>query len=318
MKFKYCIIIVLLTGVMSGFAQFPYLLYGRVYNSDGTIPADGDIRITTYNKTRGIEIDTSYNGGKEHAFWASNLSGYGFFVFYCRGDTVIIRMQNVNPSSPYYSERNEVEYVCPSSAEDWPATVEIGTSVVSVDLLTFSAEAERNDVTVSWTTGQSQCPRFIVERKKGDALFEEAGQVTGQTDKESGIYEFQDRNLDTGSYYYRLRFIHADGSSTCSYEVNVLVNIPKEFRLCQNYPNPFNASTCIEYELPKASEVHFQIFNTLGQRVYDIKKDHQKPGYFEFIWHGSASDYRTLPSGTYIIQMRADRYRSVKKIVLLK
>jgi len=307
----------LLLSSMATYSQVPCLLYGRVYNSDGTIPSDGDIRITTYNMTQDYAIDTMYNGGYEHTFWSCNLSKT-YTIWFHFGDTIRIQMGNINSESPYFGEYFELEHICPLSWEDLPAAVEIGTSVVSVELLSLKAEAEKNDVTVTWSTRHSDCLRFIVERRKGDASFEVAGQVPGQPDKQSGLYSYQDRNLDTGSYNYRLRFINADGSSTCSYEVNTVVNIPKSFHLCQNYPNPFNASTCIEYELPKPTEVHLQIFNTLGQRVYEIKKDHADPGYYEFFWYGESSNHQALSSGSYIIQMRAERYRSVKKMLLLK
>jgi hypothetical protein len=58
-------------------------------------------------------------------------------------------------------------------------------------------------------------------------------------------YEYFDRNLLNGKYFYRIKQMDYNGTFTLMYmngfaEIN---NSPNNFMLLQNYPNPFNPST---------------------------------------------------------------------------
>lgn len=94
--------------------------------------------------------------------------------------------------------------------------------------------------------------------------------------------------------------------------------IPKEYHLYQNYPNPFNSTTIIRYALPNPGDVELTIYNILGQKVWDYKTNHQQPGYYEITWNGHNNSGHLVSTGVYIYRIKADKYVSQKKMLLLK
>lgn len=89
--------------------------------------------------------------------------------------------------------------------------------------------------------------------------------------------------------------------------------IPRKFALNQNYPNPFNPSTIIEYSIPHQSDVELKIFNILGQEILTLVDEMKEVGNYKVLL-----DMAQYPSGVYVYQIRADNFRDVKKLLLIK
>jgi len=96
-------------------------------------------------------------------------------------------------------------------------------------------------------------------------------------------------------------------------EVKQITLKPEQFKLYNAYPNPFNPSTTIKYEIPKESNVTLKIFDTLGREVATILNAEKKAGQHEVEWN--AKDYA---SGIYFYQIRAGKFVSTKKMLLIK
>ncbi|NNL21331.1 MAG: T9SS type A sorting domain-containing protein [Ignavibacteriaceae bacterium] len=90
--------------------------------------------------------------------------------------------------------------------------------------------------------------------------------------------------------------------------------VPDVFALEQNYPNPFNPSTVIEFSLPQdVKNAKLTIYNALGERVAELVNTSLEAGRYTYQW-----DARTVATGMYIYELRADKFVSVKKMVLMK
>ena len=89
-------------------------------------------------------------------------------------------------------------------------------------------------------------------------------------------------------------------------------NIPQGFILEQNYPNPFNPKTVIRYSVPHRTVVRIRIIDMLGREVRTIINGEKSAGQYEIEF-----DARTLPSGLYFYQLKADNFLQTKKLVLL-
>ena len=86
-----------------------------------------------------------------------------------------------------------------------------------------------------------------------------------------------------------------------------------DFVLYQNYPNPFNPSTKIEYKLLQASDVKFNIFNLLGEKVFEQNFGYQTAGSYKVNFDG-----KNLSSGVYIYSIYTNENRLSRKMMLMK
>ncbi|MCF6268348.1 MAG: T9SS type A sorting domain-containing protein [Melioribacteraceae bacterium] len=99
--------------------------------------------------------------------------------------------------------------------------------------------------------------------------------------------------------------------------------IPNEYVLFQNYPNPFNPSTMVKYGIPEQSNIRIEVFNMLGQSVALLVNGNKSAGYYETTWNASSAT-GGLPSGIYLVSLRAEglnskkNFTQVKKALLLK
>ncbi len=94
--------------------------------------------------------------------------------------------------------------------------------------------------------------------------------------------------------------------------------LPDKLELSQNYPNPFNASTVIEYETQTAGPVTLDIYNILGQRIFEHQIETQAPGSHTFRWNGQDQTGADVPSGIYFYRVTTDGVTQSRKMVLLK
>lgn len=89
--------------------------------------------------------------------------------------------------------------------------------------------------------------------------------------------------------------------------------LPKEYMLKQNYPNPFNPTTTILFSIPKQSMVTLRICDVLGKEITVLLDEELQPGEYKAVF-----DAGQLPSGIYFYHIKAEEFRQVKKLMLLK
>ncbi len=94
--------------------------------------------------------------------------------------------------------------------------------------------------------------------------------------------------------------------------------IPMYFELSQNYPNPFNPETRIRFGLPKAAHVLIEIYNALGQKVRILVDDNYQAGYYERIWDARNDRGEKVPSGIYLLKMRAGDFVKTRKMLVVE
>ena len=97
-----------------------------------------------------------------------------------------------------------------------------------------------------------------------------------------------------------------------------LDSVPQDYALSQNYPNPFNPRTHLKYELPTASQVKITVFNLNGQRVRILFDGKKNAGRYVASWNGSNTAGRRVASGVYFVRMKAERFVTVRKMILTK
>ena len=106
------------------------------------------------------------------------------------------------------------------------------------------------------------------------------------------------------------------GESTSVEENNVVQVTPK---LGQNYPNPFNPTTTISFSVAQTSPfVNLEIYNMKGQKVKQLVNEKLSGGQHSVIWNGNDDSGNPVSSGMYFYKLRAGKYTSTKKMILLK
>ena len=193
-------------------------------------------------------------------------------------------------------------------------------SIVPVELTSFTASVNDNDVTLSWETAtELNNSGFEIEKKSVSGVYDKIGFVPGfGTTTEPRAYSFSDVNLLSGNYTYRLKQIDYDGSFEYSDAVEVEIVIPDVYSLHQNYPNPFNPSTKITFTLAANAQVTLKVFDVLGQEVMTLINQDITAGV-----HTYDFDAAGINSGVYFYRIEANgidgtNFTSVKKMILLK
>ena len=186
-----------------------------------------------------------------------------------------------------------------------------------VELASFTAKSSGRNITLDWNTaGEVNNYGFYIERKDGENdIWKERGFIKGNgTVSTPKNYSYEDKNITTGKYNYRLKQTDYNGNFKY-YELSneVIVGAPSKFALSQNYPNPFNPSTSINYELPITNYVLLKVYDLTGREVMQLVNEIKPAGYYTVKFDAS-----NLSSGMYFYKIQAGDFSSVKKMVLVK
>jgi photosystem II stability/assembly factor-like uncharacterized protein len=185
-----------------------------------------------------------------------------------------------------------------------------------VELASFTAKVNPvGHAVLNWVTASEiNNSGFEIERRAINEQFAKIGFVEGYgTTSEEKSYSYVDKNINTGTNYYRLKQVDFDGTFQYSKEIELDVTSPLSFGLEQNYPNPFNPNTNIKFSLAIAGNVKLTIFNTLGEEIGVLVNGYKDAGFFEVNF-----DAANLPSGTYIYRLETPGYFEAKKMILIK
>jgi CHRD domain/Secretion system C-terminal sorting domain len=191
------------------------------------------------------------------------------------------------------------------------------TKPLPVELTSFTASVNSNNVLLKWTTAtELNNLGFEIHRSNNKQDWNSLGFINGKgTSSEISNYAFEDKNLSSGRYYYRLKQVDNNGTFEYSSIVEVAVgNIPAGFVLEQNYPNPFNPSTVIKFGFDKVTKASLKIYDELGNEVATLFSGPAEGGrIYELTFNASG-----LSSGVYYYQLSGDNKTEIKKMMLLK
>jgi hypothetical protein len=190
------------------------------------------------------------------------------------------------------------------------------TLVVPVELASFSANVNENDVTLLWlTVTELNNSGFDIERAVVNGKWEPIGFVAGNgTTTEIHTYTFNDNDLPTGIYNYRIKQIDYDGTfEYFELEKAIEISPPNEILLLQNYPNPFNPSTTIEFVVAEKSNITLEVFNSIGEKVSNLVNEEKEAGSYRIDF-----DATGFTSGIYYYKLQADNFVQTRKMILLR
>ncbi len=95
------------------------------------------------------------------------------------------------------------------------------------------------------------------------------------------------------------------------------LNSPGIFRLNQNYPNPFNGQTTITFSVHTPGEYQFQVYNTLGENLYQKNFGFLEAGSYGHLFSTADLGASSSASGVYFYGLSSAGIRDVKKLIVL-
>ncbi len=191
--------------------------------------------------------------------------------------------------------------------------------VLPVEMISFSYRINATNVELMWqTSAEINNYGFELYRsaKNTNSGWAKIGFVRGSGTKSTPTsYQFLDMKLNTGKYYYRIKqFDYNNTLTVIDMNGYAEVGVPKNFTMSQNYPNPFNPSTKIDFQIPLDSKVTLKVYDLTGREIATLlNNEFRAADYYTMKFDGSG-----LASGVYIYRLSADKYSSVKKMVLIK
>jgi hypothetical protein len=214
-----------------------------------------------------------------------------------------------------------------SSFGDW--AIAEGDQALPIQLAHFTASVAQNsnNVILNWRTlSETNNYGFGVQRSpgaEGNYADLPGAFIPGHgTTVEPHDYSWTDQSVPQGVYYYRLKQMDLDGTTTYSDGVRIETGSPltvtqtrpATFALAQNYPNPFNPETSIEFTVDARNYTTVRVHNILGQEVGTLFADMAEAGQtYRVRFDGTG-----LPNGVYFFALTSGSKSSLRKMTLLK
>lgn len=142
----------------------------------------------------------------------------------------------------------------------------------------FSAERQsEKSARLRWTTSQEEgLDKFEVERSVDGIAFDQIAQVTARNLSEEGSYVYVDENIQASGYYYRVRAMEHDGSSSLTEVKRVLFpsHAKASFYLT---PNPANDFCTLNWR-KDAGPFTWQLWEVNGKMLRTQRVTDSQPG----------------------------------------
>lgn len=194
------------------------------------------------------------------------------------------------------------------------------TDVIPVELASFEAWTDENRAVLHWqTSSETNNAGFELQhRVSGEAAwtvrdFIESA-VNGGTTSEPQSYRVRTGPLTPGLHDFRLRQVDLDGTSTLTDPVSVQIRMARAVRLLPPSPNPITDRATISFAVDGTENAVVALYNLLGQRVRTLYRGAVAPGLEQEI----EFDAQDLPSGTYLLRLRAGGQTQTQRLTVVR
>ena len=188
-------------------------------------------------------------------------------------------------------------------------------SPLPVELESFSAVRDGQDAVLQWATAsETNNSGFSVQQRRA-GTFQEIAFVNGAgTTNQRQQYTHRVRDLDAGTYTFRLEQIDFDGTTTPSSSVEVSIPLAQSFALTAAYPNPFRNTARFALEVQETQDVSVTLYNMLGQRIRSVFDGTVRAGTPQAL----VIDGNNLSSGVYVYRIKGRTFSTTRQIALVK
>lgn len=204
------------------------------------------------------------------------------------------------PAVSAYGSGYSIEVSIGSFSEFLPGTDSEDTnSSLPVDLLSFEAKGESDQVTLTWSTASElNNDYFEIERSVDRVHFEAIDRIYGAGNSNEVIdYQTADESPLWGTSYYRLKQTDFDGTFSYSEMVSIQRDLDVESLRLNTYPNPAQNHLNIQVAVPLFKEVYtIEVFHVNGVRM-PVAHDKESDRLLRL-------DTSKLQGGLYIVRLQ--------------
>lgn len=194
-----------------------------------------------------------------------------------------------------------------TSENDIYANLVPSSGVLPLTLISFEAQLIDRNALLSWSTSSEQnTSYFEVERSKDGSVFSKIGRVHAAGNSSSiRNYSFADNAFVSGTNFYRLKMVDADGRFT--YSKTVAIRVDGNSNALQIFPNP--AKGILHVQVPGSNENAMLIITDMtGRKVKQQKINGSGNTSFSI-------DIDDLPKGTYNLLLKGKSLNEHQKFV---
>ena len=195
------------------------------------------------------------------------------------------------------------------------------SSGLPVEMAGFEATRSGSSVELRWgTASETNNAGFRVQHEPvGQNSWQEVGfvesQAEGGTTTETQTYRYSvQQDLEPGTHRFRLQQQDLDGSTSLSDVVSVEVQMQDALTLRAPVPNPATGQATVTFAVKEATDAEVVLYDMLGQQVRTLYEGTPAAGQAKTL-RVRAGD---LPSGTYIVQFRADGQIRTQRLTVVR
>ncbi|MEO8513016.1 MAG: T9SS type A sorting domain-containing protein [Ignavibacteria bacterium] len=326
---------------------------GSIFATGYTYTASASFDITTlkYNSSGILQWLQSYNGVENNFDQGQDMDIDEFGNVFVTGisyesstsyDVLTLRynssgvqqwVERYNGPAGTFDSGEKIKCLLDGSIVVGGRTTGIGTSEdithikysdgsLPVTLSEFTGVINGRNITLNWqTSGEINNAGFDVQRQiikeNVSGNWENIAYVHGNgTTNQPVNYTFEDKNLNSGKYKYRLKQTDYNGNYEY-FSLNdpgeIVIGNPGKYELSQNYPNPSNPKTKINFSVPFDSKISIKVYDMLGREAAVLLDGFVKAGYNSVEFDGS-----NLASGVYFYKIESVDFIETKKMILVK
>jgi surface protein len=187
-----------------------------------------------------------------------------------------------------------------------------------VELASFNGTTTKRNAQLTWqTASETNNAGFEVQRKE-ESGWNQMGYVEskaeGGTTTKAQSYQFTAERLPVGTHQFRLKQVDLDGSSQVHGPISVDVQMQEALKLTAPAPNPVSSTATLSFAVKDRAEATVTVYDLLGRRVTTLYDGTPAPGQQQRV----QMDASTLPSGPYLLRLRAAGRTETQRVTVLR
>jgi hypothetical protein len=193
------------------------------------------------------------------------------------------------------------------------------TEPLPVELAAFTATFDKSTVRLRWRTASETGNSGFRVQHRTDRGWQKLGFVESKaesgTSSEAQSYRFQvEKTLTPGTHRFRLKQVDLDGSTSLSTVVTAEVPLRGAVQLTPPAPNPASGQATLSFAVKEATDAEVVVYNVLGQKVRTLYEGTPRAGQSTQL----TVDAGSLPSGVYVVQLRADGQTKTQRLTVVQ